>query len=82
MRGTVGNPVNQENDSPQHKDGDAICPIIPGLFMLHKNSVTKNSSKQRSLKRLYLEGPLGLEPRTRGLRGRCSNQLSYGPTLG
>jgi hypothetical protein len=24
---------------------------------------------------------VGLEPTTRGLKGRCSNQLSYGPTL-
>ena len=24
-------------------------------------------------------GPLGLEPRTNGLKVRCSNQLSYGP---
>src|SRR5438874_1575589 len=29
---------------------------------------------------LLLEGPLGLEPRTLCLRGRCSNQLSYGPS--
>lgn len=28
-----------------------------------------------------LEGPLGLEPRTRCLKGSCSNQLSYGPVL-
>lgn len=33
----------------------------------------------RSL-RIILEGPLGLEPRTRSLKGYCSNQLSYGPT--
>jgi hypothetical protein len=26
-----------------------------------------------------MEGPLGFEPRTRGLKGHCSNQLSYGP---
>ena len=26
-----------------------------------------------------MEGPLGLEPRTPCLKGRCSNQLSYGP---
>lgn len=28
---------------------------------------------------IFLEGPLGLEPRTPCLKGRCSNQLSYGP---
>ncbi len=27
-----------------------------------------------------LEGPVGLEPTTLCLRGRCSNQLSYGPS--
>ncbi len=26
-----------------------------------------------------MEGPVGLEPTTRGLKGHCSNQLSYGP---
>ena len=26
-----------------------------------------------------LEGPMGLEPMTPCLKGRCSNQLSYGP---
>lgn len=28
-----------------------------------------------------MEEPLGLEPRTPCLKGRCSNQLSYGSTL-
>lgn len=28
-----------------------------------------------------MEGPVGLEPTTRGLKGHCSNQLSYGPGL-
>gem|GEM_PF-2750565 len=27
----------------------------------------------------FVEGPVGLEPTTRGLKGLCSNQLSYGP---
>ena len=26
-----------------------------------------------------MEGPVGLEPTTPCLKGRCSNQLSYGP---
>ena len=32
-----------------------------------------------SEKNLILEGPVGLEPTTPCLKGRCSNQLSYGP---
>ena len=28
-----------------------------------------------------MEGLEGLEPSTRGLRGRCSNQLSYRPVV-
>lgn len=29
----------------------------------------------------FLEGPVGFEPTTRGLKGHCSNRLSYGPTV-
>ncbi len=29
----------------------------------------------------YLEGLVGFEPTTRGLRGHCSNQLSYRPVI-
>jgi hypothetical protein len=28
-----------------------------------------------------MEGPVGLEPTTPCLKGRCSNQLSYGPAV-
>ena len=30
---------------------------------------------------LFVEGPMGLEPMTPCLKGRCSNRLSYGPKL-
>jgi hypothetical protein len=30
---------------------------------------------------LFMEGPVGFEPTTRGLKGRCSNLLSYGPAI-
>ena len=29
----------------------------------------------------FVEGPMGLEPMTPCLKGRCSNRLSYGPKL-
>ncbi len=28
----------------------------------------------------FVEGPVGFEPTTRGLKGHCSNRLSYGPS--
>ena len=34
---------------------------------------------QLSAETFLLEGPVGLEPTTPCLKGRCSNQLSYGP---
>gem|GEM_PF-4470324 len=40
--------------------------------------VTKNFSAVEKFT-VRLEGPLGFEPRTRGLKGLCSNLLSYGP---
>ena len=41
---------------------------------------TKKPSRKHSWRAFSLVGPLGLEPRTPGLKVRCSNQLSYGPT--
>jgi hypothetical protein len=29
----------------------------------------------------FVEGPVGFEPTTRGLKGHCSNLLSYGPAI-
>jgi hypothetical protein len=31
---------------------------------------------------ISMEGPVGLEPTTPCLKGRCSNRLSYGPAFG
>jgi hypothetical protein len=40
------------------------------------NLQIKNTERSDILGVLYLEGHLGLEPRTPGLKGLCSNQLS------
>ena len=42
--------------------------------LLQRNAPTKCEC-------VSLEGPMGLEPMTPCLKGRCSNQLSYGPKL-
>ena len=32
-----------------------------------------------AIQSVFVEGPVGFEPTTPCLKGRCSNQLSYGP---
>lgn len=51
-----------------------IFPFVSSHML--KASQRKSPSKTRTFS---LEGPLGLEPRTPCLKGRCSNRLSYGP---
>ncbi len=50
-----------------------IPKISPIYLYKNKKQPPKKADSSR------LEGPLGLEPRTPCLKGRCSNQLSYGP---
>ncbi len=47
-----------------------ISPIYGGL---------KHKSDPEGSEIMSMEGPVGLEPTTPCLKGRCSNQLSYGP---
>ena len=51
-------------------------PILRTSFVSHIELSTKNTRIRRVH---FVEGPVGLEPTTRGLKGRCSNLLSYGP---
>jgi hypothetical protein len=49
------------------------------MFMsTHNNKLTIT---RRFEIRFVVEGPVGLEPTTPCLKGRCSNRLSYGPIV-
>lgn len=50
---------------------------IPEISAIYRYGSNKKAPEEADFTRL--EGPLGLEPRTPCLKGRCSNQLSYGP---
>lgn len=56
----------------------ASPPPLRGFKSLTRFTPNK---KPHSYGTLCLEGPVGLEPTTPCLKGRCSNQLSYGPLL-
>ena len=61
-------------------------PALQGAVTNDRTSFVSPTSltKQNSLRtgrQFYLEGPVGLEPTTPCLKGRCSNRLSYGPKL-
>ena len=47
--------------------------------MNSRKIITSKKKRLPEGKRFFLEGPVGLEPTTPCLKGRCSNQLSYGP---
>lgn len=50
---------------------------IPEISPIYSYGSTKKASEDANF--TNMEGPLGLEPRTPCLKGRCSNRLSYGP---
>ena len=52
---------------------------IPQISPIYLWEDKKIAPKKAEISRM--EGPLGLEPRTPCLKGRCSNQLSYGPAI-
>ena len=47
----------------------------------HKNKTQKKADKLMSTFELFLVSPIGFEPMTASLEGRCSIQLSYEPIL-
>ncbi len=52
---------------------------IPEISPIYLYKTQKTAPKEAEIS--SMEGPLGREPRTPCLKGRCSNQLSYGPEL-
>lgn len=50
---------------------------IPEISPIYRYGSTKKAPEGANSTRL--EGPVGLEPTTPCLKGRCSNRLSYGP---
>ena len=50
---------------------------IPEISAIYRYGGTKKAPEGANF--TNMEGPLGLEPRTPCLKGRCSNRLSYGP---
>lgn len=53
-----------------------VGPVDSGLRL-----VMPLKKPQALLETFSMEGPVGFEPTTRGLKGHCSNQLSYGPAF-
>jgi DNA invertase Pin-like site-specific DNA recombinase len=51
----------------------------PEISLVYSYGSTKKASVEADF--TIVEGPVGLEPTTPCLKGRCSNRLSYGPIL-
>ncbi len=58
------------------QEKNVYIPQISPIY-LYKNE--KQPPKEADITKM--EGPVGLEPTTRSLKGFCSNRLSYGPTM-
>lgn len=56
-----------------------FCFTKDWILISPKHSTNSKSPSNDELVE-FVEGPVGFEPTTRGLKGRCSNLLSYGPT--
>lgn len=50
---------------------------IPEISAIYRYGSNKKAPEEAGFTRV--EGPVGLEPTTPCLKGRCSNRLSYGP---
>jgi hypothetical protein len=51
----------------------------PEISIIYSGAITKTAPEGTDF--TNLEGPVGLEPTTPCLKGRCSNRLSYGPSI-
>ncbi len=59
------------------KNGEKV--LTPDISLIYRWENTPLNRKMGV--NVDMEGPVGLEPTTPCLKGRCSNRLSYGPAL-
>ena len=63
-------------------DDKFLSPLLKNQWTALRAALAAPALPRANAKIAFVEGPVGLEPTTPCLKGRCSNQLSYGPVMG